>query len=72
MDGPFSPTTAEPMALALTVVLVPRDTPAAMYLDSKAAMKIAENLLDDEDSRYEYEKSDVLYLAAKARTLGSR
>ncbi|KAJ2332336.1 hypothetical protein GGI00_002832, partial [Coemansia sp. RSA 2681] len=65
MDGPFLPTTAEPMALALTVVLVPMDTLVAMHLDSKAAMKITENLLDDEDAQHKYEKSDIMYLAAK-------
>ncbi|KAJ2604387.1 hypothetical protein GGF44_000309 [Coemansia sp. RSA 1694] len=60
------------MAIPLTLVLAPRDTPVTIHSDSKAAMKIAENLLDDEDAPHEYEKSDVLYLAAKARTLGSR
>ncbi|KAJ2336228.1 hypothetical protein GGI00_000950, partial [Coemansia sp. RSA 2681] len=65
MGGPFSPMTAELMAIALMVVLVPRDMPIAIHSDSKAAMKIAENLLDDENAQHEYEKSDVSYLAAK-------
>ncbi|KAJ2437888.1 hypothetical protein GGF42_008478 [Coemansia sp. RSA 2424] len=67
MDGPFSSTTAELMALALTVALIPKDMPATIYSDSKAALKIAENLLNDEDVRHEYEKSNILYLATKVR-----
>ncbi|KAJ2746842.1 hypothetical protein GGI20_000995, partial [Coemansia sp. BCRC 34301] len=67
IEGPFSSTTAELMALALAVAIAPREVPMRIYSDSRAAIKIAKKLQDHEDVRRDYEKSNIAYLAAWVR-----
>ncbi|KAJ2813057.1 hypothetical protein H4S07_000959 [Coemansia furcata] len=66
-EGPFSSTTAELMALALTMALVPKGIPVTISSDSKAAIKLANGLLNKHDVRREYEKSNIAHLAACVR-----
>ncbi|KAJ2346200.1 hypothetical protein GGH92_003715 [Coemansia sp. RSA 2673] len=67
MDGPFSSTAAELMALAATVAVVPKHVPVTIHTDSKAAMALATTLLDKRDLKHEYEKSNMAFLATCVR-----
>ncbi|KAJ2745822.1 hypothetical protein GGI20_001877 [Coemansia sp. BCRC 34301] len=55
------------MTIALAVAVVPEDTPMTIHSDSKAALKITDNLFDIKDIKHEYEKSNISYLAAWVR-----
>ncbi|KAJ2827638.1 hypothetical protein FBU31_003116, partial [Coemansia sp. 'formosensis'] len=59
--------TAELMAQALTMTLAPKGIPVTISSDSKAAIKLANGLLNKHDVRREYEKSNIAHLAACVR-----
>ncbi|KAJ1723603.1 hypothetical protein LPJ61_005810 [Coemansia biformis] len=61
-DGPFSSTTAEPMAILEVAVLLPPDQAAVIRSDSQAAIALVQQLQDR--SCYRWQSSPLAYLAS--------
>ncbi|KAJ2395766.1 hypothetical protein GGI23_004179 [Coemansia sp. RSA 2559] len=67
MDGTFSSTNGELMAIAAALVVVPTTKRIKLFSDSRAAIVMAEQLLDKSDAQRTFEKSNLAYLASTVR-----
>ncbi|KAJ2854016.1 hypothetical protein GGI22_004645, partial [Coemansia erecta] len=63
MDGPFSSTNGKLMAIAAALAVVPTSKQIKLFSDSRAAIAMAEQLLDKSDAQRSFEKSNLAYLA---------
>ncbi|KAJ1992761.1 hypothetical protein GGI25_005889 [Coemansia spiralis] len=67
IDGPFSSINGKLMAIAAAIAIIPGSTSVTIHTGSRAAIAIAQSLLDKTNVCHSYEKSNLVFLATMVR-----